>query len=35
MLAINVALGFQHFMDVTIWQVEVDRALAFGSHSAI
>jgi GNAT superfamily N-acetyltransferase len=35
MLAINVALGFQHFMDVTIWQVEVDKALAFGSRSAI
>jgi GNAT superfamily N-acetyltransferase len=29
MLAINVALGFKPFMTVTIWQLEVEQALAF------
>jgi GNAT superfamily N-acetyltransferase len=32
MLAINVALGFQPYMTVTIWQVEVERALAFADR---
>lgn len=32
MLAINVALGFRHYMDVTIWQAAVSRALAFAEQ---
>ena len=32
MLAINVALGFRHYMDVTIWQLETAQALAFSAE---
>jgi len=32
MLAINVALGFRHYMDVTVWQLETAQALAFSAE---